>query len=197
VRVLVLALALGLASTAAAAAPAPRTTKAPWPWPADPLVLARRAGLAPKTHEFFAYHVHAYLDVFVNGRLVRVPARIGIEIRDPSVHRFQEPDGTFGYGGISPPCKHPCISPLHTHDPDGILHTESARAHPNRLGQFFTEWAVRLTRQCVGGYCGHVRFYVGGKRYAGDPRAITLTDHKDIVITVGPPPKPIPSTFPQ
>jgi hypothetical protein len=180
-----------------AAAPPPRTTKAPWPRPANALALARRAGFTPKTHEFFAYHVHAHLDVFVNGRQIRVPAGIGIDIADPAVHRFREPDGTIGYGGINPPCKHPCISPLHTHDPDGILHTESALAHPNRLGQFFTEWAVRLTRRCVGGYCRGVRFYVDGKRYRGDPRAITLTNLKDIVITVGRPPRPIPSVFPQ
>jgi hypothetical protein len=192
VRVIVL-----LGVLAITAVPSPRATKAPWPRPADPLALARRAGLTPKTHEFFAYHVHAHLDVFVNGRKVRVPPGIGIDIADPAVHRFPEPDGTVGYGGINPPCKHPCISPLHTHDPDGILHTESARAHPNRLGQFFTEWAVRLTRRCVGGYCRNVRFFVGGKRYSGDPRAITLTDHKDIVITVDRPPHPIPSVFPQ
>lgn len=36
----------------------------------------------------------------------------------------------------------PCISPLHTHDTTGSLHTESATAVPNRLGQFFTEWGV-------------------------------------------------------
>jgi hypothetical protein len=182
---------------AVAAVPSPRTTKAPWPRPANALALARRAGFTPKTHEFFAYHVHAHLDVFVTGRKVRVPPGIGIDIADPAVHRFSEPDGTTGYGGISPPCKRPCISPLHTHDPDGILHTESARAHPNRLGQFFTEWAVRLTRRCVGGYCRGVRFYVDGKPYRGDPRAITLTNLKDIVITVGRPPHPIPSVFPE
>ena len=192
-----LLVALVVASTAATAVPAPRTTKAPWPRPRDALALARRAGFTPKTHEFFAYHVHAHLDVFVNGRQARVPPGIGIDVADPAVHRFPEPDGTVGYGGISPPCKHPCISPLHTHDPDGILHTESARAHPNRLGQFFTEWAVRLNRTCIGGYCRHVRFYVDGKPYRGDPRAITLTNLKDIVITVGRPPKPIPSRFPQ
>ena len=192
-----LLVALVVVSTAAAAAPAPRTTKAPWPRPPDALALARRAGFTPKTHEFFAYHVHAHLDVFVNGRQVRVPAGIGIAIDDPAVHRFPERDGSVGYGGISPPCKHPCISPLHTHDPDGILHTESARAHPNRLGQFFTEWAVRLNRSCIGGYCRRVRFFVAGKHYLGDPRAITLTNLKDIVITVGRPPHPIPSVFPQ
>jgi hypothetical protein len=163
------------------------------------MALARRAGLTPRTHEFFAYHVHAHLDVFVDRRPVVVPAGIGIDISDPAVHRFPNPDGSIGYGGISPPCKDPCISPLHTHEPDGVLHTESARAHPNRLGEFFTEWAVRLTRSCVGGYCSprtRVRFVVDGRAYRGDPRAITLTDKKEIAIVIGRPPARIPSHWP-
>jgi hypothetical protein len=195
-RVIALLALVGV-SAASAAAPAPRTTKAPWPRPSDPLALARRAGLMPKTHEFFAYHVHAHLDVFVDRKRVRVPAGIGIAIDDPAVHRFREPDGSLGYGGIEPPCRKPCISPLHTHDPDGVLHTEAAKARPNRLGQFFTEWAVRLSRRCVGGYCGRVRFFVNGKPYRGDVRAITLTDRKEIAIVIGRPPKSIPTRFPQ
>jgi hypothetical protein len=124
VRVLAL-----LAALAVVAVPSPRTTKAPWPRAPDALELARRAGFTPKTHEFFAYHVHAHLDVFVNGRQIRVPAGIGIDIADPAVHRFVEADGTFGYGGINPACKHPCISPLHTHDPTG----SSTRSRPARI----------------------------------------------------------------
>jgi hypothetical protein len=47
----------------------------------------------------------------------------------------------------------------------------------------------------VGGYCkpGTIRFYVDGKRYAGDPRAIQLTNHKEIAVVIGTPPKTIPS----
>jgi hypothetical protein len=199
-RVIALCLATVFASTAAAAAPAPRTTPAPWPRPADPLTLAREAGLTPEPHEFFAYHVHAHLDVFVDAKRVVIPAGIGIEISNPAVHRFRDPDGTISYGGISPPCKQACISPLHTHSPDGILHTESARSHPNRLGQFFTEWAVRLTRSCVGGYCRpktKIRFVVNGKQYTGDPRAISLTNLKEIALVIGKPPASIPSKFPR
>jgi hypothetical protein len=194
----VIALILGatFVSTAASAS-TPRTTKAPWSRPGSPIELARAAGLTPETHEFFAYHVHAHLDIFVNKKAVRVPAGIGIVIRDPAVHSARLADGTIGYGGISPPCKLPCISPLHTHDDSGILHTESKRSHPNRLGQFFTEWNVRLSRRCVGGYCRQVKFYVGGKRYTGDPRAIQLTNLKEIAIVIGKPPASIPSTFPR
>jgi hypothetical protein len=187
-------------TTTASAAPTPASGAAPWPAPADPLGLTRKAGLKPETHEFFAYHVHSHLDVFVNGRLERVPGGIGIEIHDPAVHSAPVSDGTTSYGGINPPCAKPCISPLHTHSDDGVLHTESQRNDPNRLGAFFTEWAVRLTPRCVGGYCrpkAPIALYVDGEPYSGDPREITLTDRKEIAIVIGKPPSSIPSTFSQ
>jgi hypothetical protein len=180
------------------AAPTPKTGAAPWPAPPNPLELTQRAGLKPERHEFFAYHVHAHLDVFVNGRPAPVPAGVGINIHDPGVQSGRLEDGTLSYGGISL-CDAPCISPLHTHDDTGILHTESARESPNRLGQFFIEWNVRLDRSCVGGYCrpnASVLVYVDGDRYSGDPAAIPLTDKKEIAIVIGTPPKEIPTTFP-
>src|SRR5689334_15252926 len=137
----------------AKAAPRPAKGAAPWPAPKDPVQLTRKAGLTPETHEFVFLHVHAHLDVFVNGSPVVVPAGIGINIDDPAVKRFTAPDGSTGYGGISPPCSEPCISPLHTHFDDGILHTEAKQNQFNNLGEFFTEWHVRLNRRCVGGYC--------------------------------------------
>src|SRR3954468_15734424 len=120
-----------------------------WPAPSDPLARAVAAGLKPEVKEQLAYHVHAHLDVFVDGRPITVPAGIGINIDDPEVRRFTDtPDGSAAYGGIEQ-CRKPCISPLHTHDTTGILHTESATAKRNTLGQFFTEWGVRLSSSCV------------------------------------------------
>jgi hypothetical protein len=183
------------AATLVKPAPRPAHGAAPWPAPADPLRLTRAAGLRPERREMLAFHVHAHLDVFVNGRRVVVPAGIGINIKDPGVKVFDVPDGSKAYGGISL-CATPCISPLHTHDDSGILHTESATPVPNRLGQFFTEWGVRLSRACVGGYCrpANIEFFVNGKRYRGDPRAIQLADRKEIAIVIGTPPKKIPKT---
>ncbi len=196
ISTIALATVLVLAAPSAAATPHMRTTRAPWPRPNDALALARAAGLTPRPHEFFAYHVHAHLDILVNGKPVRVPAGIGIDISNPAVKRGRLQDGSMGFGGISD-CGRPCISPLHTHDDSGILHTESQRAHPNRLGQFFIEWRVRLSRTCVGGYCRNVKFYVDGKRFTGDPGSITLTNFKEIAIVIGKPPPSIPSKFPQ
>ena len=158
------------------------------------MALARAAGLVPEVNEHLDYHVHSHLDVFLNGKKVRVPAGIGIDTHGSDVHEFPMPDGTVAYGGITR-CKKPCISPLHTHDDTGILHTETSTPTPNRLGQFFVEWGVRLTRTCVGRYCKHVSFWVNGKRFTKDPRTILLADRLEIAIVVGTPPKRIPSKF--
>jgi hypothetical protein len=166
-----------------------------WPAAPDPLKRTVAAGLEPERKEFLIHHVHAHLDVFVDGDPVAVPAGIGINIDDPEVRRFKDPDGAVGYGGIKQ-CRKPCISPLHTHDDTGIIHTESAAPEPNTLGQFFTEWAVRLNESCVGEYCRpkRIAFYVNGKPYGRDPRAIELTDGKEIAIVIGTPPAQIPKT---
>jgi hypothetical protein len=181
-------------------APTPAKDAAPWPAPAEPMTLAKRAGLTPETHEFVFLHVHAHLDVFVNGVPVVVPGGIGINIDDPSVKRFKAQDGSMGYGGINPPCAAPCISPLHTHFVDGVLHTEAKKNQFNTLGEFFTEWAVRLDGNCVGGYCkpaAPITIYVDGDAYAGDPRKITLEDKREIAIVIGSPPPTVPSSWGQ
>jgi hypothetical protein len=182
------------AGTHVAPAPRPAHGAVPWAAPANPMKRALAAGLKPERAEMLTYHVHAHLDVYVNGVHERVPAGIGIDIHDPGVHTFPLPDGTKAYGGITKLCPRACISPLHTHDDTGILHTESSTPTPNQLGQFFVEWGVRLTRSCVGGYCrpASIAFYVNGKRYSGDPRRILLSNHKEIAIVIGTPPKKIP-----
>ena len=180
------------------AAPTPASGAVPWLAPTNPLELTRKAGLAPETHEYLVFHVHAHLDVFVNGEPVVVPAGLGIAIDDPAVHHAVAEDGSDVYGAIDPPCAQPCISPLHTHDVTGVIHTESKTATPNNLGELFTEWDVRLDASCVGGYCrpaSSVLVYVDGARYEGDPAAIELTDRKEIAVVIGTPPPDVPSSF--
>jgi hypothetical protein len=167
-----------------------------WPAPKDPMALTRAAGLKPEVNEHLTFHVHSHLDIFIAGKRVRVPSGIGIDIADPAVKRFPMPDGSTAYGGIAR-CPRVCISPLHTHDDTGVLHTETSKPVPNRLGQFFTEWNVRLTRTCVATHCKSVAFYVNGHRFRGDPRTILLADLTEIAIVIGPPPKKIPSAFPR
>jgi hypothetical protein len=186
------------AATTTRLAPTPATDAAPWPAPPNPMALTRKAELTPETHEFVFLHVHSRLFVFVNGKPVTVPAGIGIDINNPAVHSGTLPDGSTGYGGIAPPCAQPCISPLHTHDDTGVLHTEAKENQFNTLGEFFTEWDVRLDNMCVGGYCkpnAPIAVYVDGDRYTGDPRNIKLEDKKAIAIVIGTTPDEIPSSF--
>jgi hypothetical protein len=155
-----------------------------------------QAGLKPQPKEFLTNHVHAHLDVFVDGKPVTVPPGIGIKIDNPAVRRFDEPDGSVAYGGIDF-CNEACISPLHTHDVSGILHTESASPEPNTLGEFFTEWGVRFTKQCIGGYCTpatKLSVYVDGKKQTGGWKSITLENGREIAVVIGTPPKRIPKT---
>jgi hypothetical protein len=165
-----------------------------WPAPSDPLERTVEAGLEPAQKEFLINHVHSHLDVFIDGEAILVPAAIGINIEDPEVRKFDLSDGTVSYGLEM--CDQPCISPLHTHDESGIIHTESVDPEPHTLGQFFIEWGVELSETCVGEHCAPtpIAVYIGGELYEGDPRAIELTDQKVIVIVVGAPPAVIPST---
>jgi hypothetical protein len=163
-----------------------------WPAPDDPMERAAAAGLEPTVRELLQTHRHSHLDVFVDGEPVIVPAGIGIDIADPGVRTFPGP----AYGGIEE-CNEPCISPLHTHDETGILHTEAAADELLTLGQFFTEWDVRLDDACVGEFCDDdtdIAFYVDGEVQEGDPALIELEDQREIAIVVGAPPERIPDS---
>ena len=177
-------------------APEPASGAPPWPAPSDPIARTVEAGLKPERKEFFAIHLHAHLDVFVNGEPVEVPAGIGIDITDPGVRRFEDPGG-IGYGGIEL-CDKPCISPLHTHDTTGVLHTEAPENVTNSLGEFFVEWDVQLDERCVGVFCepeASIAVYVDGERYVGDPAGIALENLREIAIVIGSFPSEVPSTY--
>jgi hypothetical protein len=161
-----------------------------WPAPPNPMELTRKAGLVPERAEFLQYHVHAHLDVFFNGERVTVPAGIGIDTTNPAV--ISDAQGV----GLQRECDKPCISPLHTHATDGVLHTETKTPQPNNLGQFFMEWDVELGPGRVGEY-SDVKVYVDGQKFDEDPREIELSDRREIAIVIGSAPDDIPAEFPQ
>jgi hypothetical protein len=160
------------------------------------------AGLEPATHETLQHHVHAHLDVFVDGVEHTVPAGVGIDIGDPAVQHSVNVLGQSSYGGITVPCDDPCISPLHTHDTTGVLHTESPVDVDNTLGQFFVQWGVALDGRCVGEYCSPdwpIAVYVDGQPVPTDAaslNSLALLDRRQIAIVIGTPPEHIPSIFP-
>jgi hypothetical protein len=154
----------------------------------------RAAGLEPEWREQLQTHRHTHLDVFFNGDPVTVPAGIGIDISDPGVQHFEDPNGRPVHGGIEE-CVNPCISPVHTHDETGIVHTEAASDDLSTLGQFFLEWHVRLdasSSATTAPRTPDIAVYVDGDRFHGKPADIPLTDLTEIAIVIGSPPERIP-----
>jgi hypothetical protein len=95
------------------------------------------------------------------------------------------------------------FSPIHTHDDTGIIHVVSPVVRTFSLGQVLGVWGVRFTPRCLGGYCAagakRLRVYSDGKLVAGDPRALVLEPHQEIVVAYGTNaqlPQPIPSRYP-
>jgi hypothetical protein len=144
-------------------------TPSPWPLPADAKPYIAAAGLSVLSQEQLQVHYHSHLDVIVNGNPVTVPAGIGFVI-----------DQGRATG----------ITVLHTHDPSGILHIESAANERYTLGEVFTEWGVALNAGQLGGYKvddAHVlQAYVDGRRLHGDPATILLKPHLEIALWYGP-----------
>lgn len=154
-----------------------RADPPPWPAPRDVAGAVAAAGLPMLGAEGTVEHLHAHLDVIVNGQPVTVPAEIGI-------------DETAGM-----------ISPLHIHDTTGVIHIESPTRAPFSLAQFFTEWQVALSGTQLGGLRGGnddaagPRAFVNGHPVAGNPGAIILGRHDVIVLVYGPTPPDFRATF--
>jgi hypothetical protein len=150
-------------------------SKAPPPW-LPPAVISRgkesasfvRAAGLPYAEEMLSVHYHAHLDINVDGKAVAVPPYVGFVV-----------NGTKVAG----------LAPLHTHQQDGIIHIENAVPATFLLGQFFIEWGVRFSKDCLGGLCAgngkELAVFVDGKRFAGDPASIVLKKHQEIAIEYG------------
>jgi hypothetical protein len=144
------------------------------PWRNNSATLAGRLktlGLHALPQEGVVLHIHQHLDLYVAGRHVTVPAAIGINFQ----RQF--------------------ITEVHTHDTTGVIHVESPTARNFTLGQFFGEWGVKLTGNCVGRYCGKVSWWVNGKKMTGNPAQLILDAHQEIVIAEGKAPAKIPSSY--
>lgn len=116
----------------------------------------------------------AHVELFARGRGVVVPAGIGVA---PPRRR----SGAFVRSGR-------CEYPLRTHAPTGVV--EVATRQPATLGDLFAIWGQPLSRRRLAGFAARggpgVRAFVDGAP-AGDPRAVRLRPHAQIVLVVGPP----------
>jgi hypothetical protein len=116
------------------------------------------------------YHIHALLSIYQDRQRLALPDSIG-----------------RGSG---------CNYEMHTHDGSGVMHIETNVPKVFTLGQFFALWGQPLSATAVAGLPGAPTFYVIDKekvqRYTGDPAAITLNAHREIVIVTGTPPTQVP-----
>jgi hypothetical protein len=118
--------------------------------------------------EVVTYHQHAHLTLFDKGKQVAIPALIGFNV------------------------DHDCLFWIHTHQgEEGVIHMEAPNKIVPKLITFFKIWGEPLNSQQIGPITvsagEQVRTYVNGKLYAGNPAAVPLPKHQQIVIEVGPP----------
>jgi hypothetical protein len=182
--------------TASAATTTATTTSTPANGPLGPervpleqgAVLASASTTAPGTTvdgiqcapvEQLAYHIHAHLQVYVNGQPRALPAAIGLLGPVPQ----QTAAGPF-YGAQN------CYYWLHVHAQDGIVHIESPTQRIYTLGNFFDEWRQPLSSSQVASASGAVTAFINGKRWTKDPRALPLLPHAVIQLDVGTPVAP-------
>lgn len=133
-------------------------------------------GVQCEAQEQVVYHIHAHLQVYVNGTPRALPAAIGMV----GPVSEQTPYGPF-YGAQQ------CYYFLHTHASDGIIHIESPSVRIYTLGNFFDEWNQPLGATQVAGDKGKVTAFVNNKPWTKNPRAIPLVPHASIQLDVGSP----------
>ncbi len=143
-----------------------QTGKAPWsPAVGDLTNRLEKIHVPFSDMQSTALHTHPQLRIDVHGSQIAVPANIGISPAGQS------------------------MAALHTHDESGMIHVESPVVRTYTLGEFFDVWGVRLTKQCLGGYCTNgtnkLAAFVDGKRYAANPRTIQFADGKRITLAFG------------
>jgi hypothetical protein len=139
----------------------------PAPWKPEYSYLAQRLGAFnfPQQTDI-GYHIHAQLNVYIDGKQTTVPANLGID-----------PQGRF-------------ISPIHTHDTSGVVHMESTKFYPFTLGEFINIWGVYFTKNQLGAYKvgnGNVlQLWVNGKQIA-DPVNYQMKAHDVMILGYGKP----------
>ena len=129
--------------------------------------------------EQLAYHIHAHLQVYVNGQPRALPGAIGLIGPVAQSTQF----GPF-YGAVR------CYYWLHTHTYDGVIHIESPTPRIYTLGNFFDEWHQPLGPNQVAGDQGKVTAFINGRSWTRDPRQIPLEPHAVVQLDVGLPAVP-------
>jgi len=124
--------------------------------------------------EFADYHIHAHLNIFIDGQPYAIPAGVGIKPNE-------------------------CLFWLHTHNTSGVIHIEAPANKDFTLGQFFSVWGQTFSntqifdKMTTDKEAMHV--YVNGKEVNADFRNIKINAHDEIVIVYGASHNIIPSSY--
>jgi hypothetical protein len=125
-------------------------------------------GIQCERQEYGNFHIHAHLDIFIDGKPHAVPESIGIIDRT-------------------------CLYWMHTHDRSGIIHIEAPETRAFTLGQFFDIW--KATQKGVPVIKEAPKIFVSGKHVDGSLEKIEIMPLAEIVIVYGKEPVPIPSSY--
>jgi uncharacterized C2H2 Zn-finger protein len=132
-------------------------------------------GIACNSMEQSVFHIHAHMDIFINGVYFIVPSQIGI------------PGNCFYW--------------LHTHDNSGIIHIEAPMHRDFTLGQFFDIWNKKINNNQIFNYVANannpLNVHVNGTKVPDGTnyRDIKLNAHDEIAIVYGTPPSIIPASY--
>lgn len=121
--------------------------------------------------EQLAYHIHARLEIYIDGKAYALPQYIGIPVNQQS--------------GQST-----CFYWLHTHDTTGVIHIESPVNQIYTLGQFLDEWNQGFQSL---GYPSQLlltsgwTMWVNGQPYHGSMTSIPLNAHTLVTLAFNSP----------
>lgn len=131
--------------------------------------------------EQLVYHIHAYLEIYVDGNPITVPPGVGI------VAPAGSGESALASNGLKS-----CIYPLHVHDGEvNIVHIESPIQKTYTTGNFFDLWGQSLSAtEFMGKKVDSAHkltfqvFDASGKlkQTTTDPRAIGISEHETIAI---------------
>ncbi len=120
------------------------------------------------------FHIHAHLDVIVDGKSSTVPAGIGIKPNE-------------------------CLYWLHTHNTSGVIHIEAPQETKFTLGQFIQVWddtpgiSPKFDEMINGDK--NFKVFVNGFEYKDGYDKIPLNAHDEIVIVSGNVPPNLPQSY--
>ena len=114
-------------------------------------------------------HSAVHVELFARGRVLLLPSGIGIA---PPLQRT----GAYVQGGR-------CRYPAWTQEPTGVVQLSRDGL---TLGDLFAIWGQPLGGRRLAGFAGpRLRAFVGGRPWPGNPAAIPLTHHAQIVVELG------------